>query len=301
MPSRTLSLYALAERLGATVSRRARPQHRYVVVNGLRLHYLDWGARGKPVVLLVHSGEEAAHGWDLTALAFCAGYHVLAIESRGFGDSERVTSGVYTEEDHVRDLEGFASALGLKDFVLVGEALGARHAHIFASLHPDMLRAVVIVDTAPEVSDEAVKEIRGYLTATSSVPTYAEFVRRLMAVNPRRPFEQVRAMLRHEVERRPDGSWTWKRDQRTVMGGRPPSAMDSTSYLWSTLRKITCPSLLVRGAESPILTEPLSKRMMGLLPKARLVVIPKAGHLVAGDNPVAFERALRKFLKDVAG
>ena len=107
------------------------------------------------------------------------------------------------------------------------------------------------------------------------------------------------AMLRHRAEHavRPlaGGGLTWKYDRElreAIRQGRLRLPTD----LWPQWRAITCPTLLVRGAESDILTDEMAKRMVDELPTARLVVVPGAGHTVPGDQPVAFQSLLSEFL-----
>jgi pimeloyl-ACP methyl ester carboxylesterase len=68
------------------------------------------------------------------------------------------------------------------------------------------------------------------------------------------------------------------------------------SDLWPQWRALACPTLLVRGAQSDVLTDETAKRMADEQPAARLVVVPGAGHTVPGDQPAAFQDLLRDFL-----
>jgi pimeloyl-ACP methyl ester carboxylesterase len=93
----------------------------------------------------------------------------------------------------------------------------------------------------------------------------------------------------------PDGGLEWKYDKalRDMMrqGGRR-----ETIDLWEPLRRITAPTLLVRGADSDVLSVDVAKRMIDALPDGRLVEVPGAGHPVPLDQPEAFARAVRAFL-----
>lgn len=66
----------------------AHPHDRFATVNGLRLHYLDWGSRGKPALVLLHGGSAYAQWWDFFAPAFADDFHVIAPDWRGHGDSQ---------------------------------------------------------------------------------------------------------------------------------------------------------------------------------------------------------------------
>jgi pimeloyl-ACP methyl ester carboxylesterase len=70
------------------------------------------------------------------------------------------------------------------------------------------------------------------------------------------------------------------------------------SDLWPYLEKITCPTLIMRGVNSPIMPKDLAQKMVEALPNGQLVEIEKAGHLVPQENPEAFENAIMRFLEN---
>src|SRR2546425_11982613 len=82
-------------------------QDRYITVNGLRLHYLDWGSLDKPPFIMLHGISRVAHQFDHIALEFQRDYHVMAIDMRGHGDSAWSPDAAYLVEDYVKDLEAF--------------------------------------------------------------------------------------------------------------------------------------------------------------------------------------------------
>src|SRR5262245_15227874 len=84
------------------------PADRFVTVNGLRIHYLDWGNEAKPPLILLHGIGRVAHTFDHIAGHFSASYHVIAVDMRGHGDSAWDPQGAYLVEDYVKDIEGMA-------------------------------------------------------------------------------------------------------------------------------------------------------------------------------------------------
>ena len=74
---------------------------RYITVNGIRIHYLDWGNESKPAFLMLHGIGRVAHTFDHIAPQFKNDYHVLAIDMRGHGDSGWSPEGAYLVEDYV--------------------------------------------------------------------------------------------------------------------------------------------------------------------------------------------------------
>src|SRR5579863_3577891 len=91
---------------------------RFIVVNGLRLHYPDWGSPNKPPFIMLHGISRVAHQFDHLAPYFTANYHVIAIDMRGHGDSGWSPEGAYVVEDYVKDLEAFVEQLDLRGITL---------------------------------------------------------------------------------------------------------------------------------------------------------------------------------------
>ena len=129
-----------------------QPKDKTVNINGINLHYLDWGAEGKPKVLLLHGLRGHCHSWDDVSAEFCQDYHVLALDQRGRGDSDWAPGGDYSSQSFVADLEGFCQAVGLDSFILVGHSMGGRNAMAFAGRNAEKLQKLVIVDIGPDLA-----------------------------------------------------------------------------------------------------------------------------------------------------
>ena len=123
---------------------------RYVTVNGLRIHYLDFGGDGRQPLIMLHGIGRVAHTFDHIASHFNQNYHVLAVDMRGHGDSDWDPKAAYLVEDYVKDIEGLAQQLRLRNIVIWGNSTGGRVAQVFAGLHPDLVAAVIAEDVGPE-------------------------------------------------------------------------------------------------------------------------------------------------------
>lgn len=119
---------------------------RSAVVDGLKLHYRETGPADGPALIAVHGHPSTAHTWDGTAAAL-DGCHVFALTQRGYGDSGR--SARYSFEQWRDDVFGFADALGLEEFVLLGHSLGGTICALAAEQRPERLRALILEDTVP--------------------------------------------------------------------------------------------------------------------------------------------------------
>jgi pimeloyl-ACP methyl ester carboxylesterase len=270
---------------------------RSMTVNGLALHYVEWGApHAKPLVLL-HGLTGHARTWDRLALELATRFRVLALDQRGHGDSDPAPDADYRVGTMAGDLTGFVDQLGLGAFTLLGLSMGGRVAIAYAGANPARLDRLVIVDIGPEIHLPGLERIRGMMTGgperLESEEQALEYARR---ANPRYEEAELRHRLIHALRRAPDGALTWKYDKalRDMMrGGGRRDAID----LWEPLRRITCPTLVVRGAESDILSPEIAKKMLERLPNARLVEVEGAGHSVPGDRPGEFARVVRAFLE----
>lgn len=264
-----------------------------VALNGLRFHYREWGdADARPLVLL-HGFTGHARSWDTFAAAMCDRFRVLALDRRGHGESDWAFD--YRAERMVEDVDAFQRELGLKGFALLGLSMGGRNAYMYAALHPEEVERLVIVDIGPEVLAAGSARIQQGVEAPDVFDDPEEAVRAARIANPRPPEDEHRRRVLNNLTQRDDGRWTWRYDKALRMpGGRPPRPDPET--VWPLLARITCPTLLVCGAESDILSPETATRMVRAIPNCRLVEVAGAGHSVPLDNPDGFLAAVRPFL-----
>jgi len=268
---------------------------------GFALHYVEWGAPTAPPVILLHGITGHARTWDTLAEALAPQWRVLALDQRGHGDSDSAPDGDYSTGAMADDLAAFADALGYRRFTLLGLSMGGRVAMEFAGAHPDRLERLVIVDIAPEIHPPGMARIRTMIAnAPETIESEEWAVETAMAANPRADVGELRHRIKHALKRTPDGALTWKyaRDVREMM--RRGTRRDPLE-LWERLTHITCPTLLVRGAESDVLSPELAQRVVAALSDGRLVEVAAAGHTVPGDRPAEFVDVVRRFLASPAG
>lgn len=278
----------------------SEPRESTVSSRGFALHYVEWGAPTAPPVILLHGITGHARTWDTLAEALAPQWRVLALDQRGHGDSEPAPDGDYTPGAMADDLEAFADALGYRRFTLLGLSMGGRVAMGFAGAHPDRVERLVIVDIAPEIHPPGMARIRTMIAnAPETIESEEWAVETAMAANPRADVGELRHRIKHALKRAPDGTLTWKyaRDVREMM--RRGTRRDPLE-LWERLTHITCPTLLVRGAESDVLSPALAQRVVAALPDGRLVEVAAAGHTVPGDRPAEFVDVVRRFLASAA-
>lgn len=265
---------------------------RFVEAGGRRLHYQDFGTAGRPVMVCLHGGAANAHWFDFVAAGFTAGYHVLAPDQRGHGDSDWTSPPAYSYQDYAADLDRFAAKLDLRDFVLVGHSMGGMVAMVYAATYPGRMGKLVVVDTSINLSDERISAMREVGNrGGSSYATREEIVGRyrLRPGNSLAGPEVVRHIAEHSVRQFPDGGWRYKFD-RNVYAVR--EKIDGLPF-WDRIR---VPALLVKAQRSQRISPEVFAEVRARCPQVELAEIPQADHHVTLDNPAGFTQAVKAFL-----
>ncbi len=273
---------------------------------GLTLHALSWSQEGTPLVFLHGFGNDC-HVWDESAPLVAPHYRTLAFDMRGHGDSDCDPEGRYDHGTMALDVEAALDSLGIDRLVLVGHSMGGRVAMHFAGDHPERMAGLVIVDAGPELDARGVTRIR--LDAATqkdvSFSSMAEYTRALSLAYPAAAPHVLERMAKHGSRRLEDGRLVPKLDPGLREGvglqETPEAALErereTTAALWSALERTRCPTLVVRGAASDVLSPETADRMVEeALPHGRLSVVPQAGHSVMTDNPEGFRDAVTAFV-----
>jgi len=276
-------------------------QDKFIAINSLQLHYVEWGTPGHPALVLLHGFQSNAHTWDSFSQAMADTYHVLALDQRGHGDTSWAPDGNYASEASVSDIAGFITALHLAPTVVIGHSMGGRHAAMLAAEHPEQVTKVVIVDTAAEFP-AARLATRNQQSAAAAPPqsemfdTFEEVVQNGIKQYPLTPEAELRHANYHNLYRGADGKWRWRWDINLLQWRRRRPSVPGDLYTY--LRRIQCPTLLIRGQRSPLLTPEVAQKMIQALPKGRTVEIANAAHTVNADNAREFNAVTAAFLKE---
>lgn len=279
--------------LAASAAHAQQPAERFVTVNGLRIHYLEWGDAAKPPLILLHGIGRVAHTFDHIAPRFASRYRVMAVDMRGHGDSGWDPKGAYLVEDYVKDIEGLAQQLKLRDIVIWGNSTGGRVAQVFAGLHPNLVAAVISEDVGPERPREIADGMTARLKAEDERgwASEEELFAQQKASNPRTAEEVLRAYVRYGSKKRADGRIIWKRDPAIGNGFVP-------TELWRFVREIKAPIIYVLGGRSTIVPAATQEELRKVLPQARIATVAGAGHYPSEENPAEFLTIVDGFLKD---
>ena len=274
-----------------------QPKSMRMSVNGLNLHYLDWGNVGAPPVVCVHGYTSSAQAFNALARRFHDRCHFVALDVRGHGASAWSPAGAYQYRDQVGDLAAVVDKLGLSRFTLIGTSMGGIIAMAYAGAHPDRLTHLVINDIGPdvEVGSQRITQMVGSRPDEFGTLDDAMAYRRQMSpIVAGRALDDQRELALGVLRQRPDGRWIWKMDpayieQRVKIG--PPAR----PALWPALQRVTCPTLVVWGSDSDVLSEAQARRMVDTLADGELVTVSGVGHAPTLVEPVVVT-ALERFL-----
>jgi len=261
-----------------------------VGATGPRLHLLRWGDPKLPLLIALHGGGANAHWWDHLAPAFASRFHVVGLDFRGHGDSDRpddLVPGAFND-----DLEALLAHLGHETSrrtaaTIVGHSMGANIGLVHAAQHP--LRALVLIDPSRGGDKRHSRRMRLALALRQNYRSREEAVNRFRFLpDAEHATEELRrAIAEHSVGQDPDGRWGYKFDSRWFgLKARSKPAPG----------RVTCPTLIVRGAESGILSQEGASALLAELPRGELVTIERAGHHVQLDRPQEVTGAIDRFL-----
>ena len=242
------------------------PADRYVFLNGLNLHYLDWGDEGQQPLLLLHGHTGNAHIWDTFAAAMAPHFFVLALDQRGHGDSGWAQDG-YTLEGYLADLEGFVAALGLERMVLVGLSMGGRNAYVYAARHPDKVERLIVVDIGPEPGRRARERMMADVAREpESFANEQEALAYLSSINAYPSPDYWRSQVQFSTTTRADGRLVWRWDP--ALRPSPSAQRLPVPDTWGFLERLSCPTLILRGATSDVLDPDVAQRMEKVIPQS---------------------------------
>ena len=268
-----------------------RPADRYATVNGLRIHYLEWGTPGNKPLVLLHGIARVAHTFDHAAPHFARDHHVIAIDMRGHGDSDWHPQAAYLVEDYAQDVAALIDQLGLKRSVLWGASTGGRVVQVIAGARPDLAAAVIVEDVGPE-RPPAISARRGDRMAREEAgwASVDELVAKLKADYPRTAESLLANFARTAAKPRADGRVIWKRDPAIQKGFIP-------TEIWRYVEKITAPIVYILGGASTIVPPETQTRLKEVLPQVEIVTMPGLGHYPVDEDPAGFLAIVDRFLE----
>jgi len=275
------------------------PESKFVIANGLRLHYLDFGNTSGPPIICIHGLTANAHSFDAVAPRLAGRYHVMSVEVRGRGESQWGPPTEYTLPAYVSDLRAMLEALSIPRASLIGTSMGGMIAMTFAVTYSAKVERIVLNDIGPEIDPTGLQRIMDYvIDPPDEFKNMAEVVAYYRETYPPIAKESDAVIIewvRWSVKPTPHGTLTWKMDPAVREAIRQAQATPAPPVdLWAAYAMIAAPVLVVRGAESDILSPTTARRMCEVSRDTRMVEVPGVGHAPSLSEPVAV-KALAEF------
>ena len=256
--------------------------------DGLRLSYCDRGDEKALAVVLLHTNNDSGCTWSKLTPGLAENYRVVCLDQRGHGSSDWSAIENYDRSRYVLDIVELIDHLGLNDVVLTGHGSGGLTAIELASRGLSEIAGLVVIDSDVAGTGsgiEADDRLR-YIMRGSSVETVTEHLGTI----------QPNAAEDFRLEQAKDLSLI---TQNGLIGRSDPAITQGINVcnLMNTWSSVQCPTLVLRGRESQVLTHELAVRMKESVPRTRLAELEGAGHWVHREIPGAVESTLRWFLE----
>jgi pimeloyl-ACP methyl ester carboxylesterase len=286
----------------------AAPESNFVTVHGARIHYLRWGDRKRPGILLVHGNAAHAYWWSFIAPFLARDYNVAAMDLSGMGDSEwraaQGTEGGYSMElfaaEQIAVCQDAGMFAGAEPPVVIGHSFGGFVTMLTGGIYGDRLKGTVILDSPvnPPVRVEGSRDPLHTPHPHKLYPSLAAALARFRLMPPQ-PSENLflldwvaRHSLKEVVGKDGEPGFTWKFDpaiwQHFSIG-------DTEALLKAT----RCRIAVFRGEHSVLMPPEVGIYIFKLLGGAAPVIeIPEAQHHIMLDQPLALVAALRALLAD---
>ena len=273
----------------------ARPEprlHRVSCLDGRGLHrmaYWEWGDADNPRVLVcVHGLARQGRDFDTLARDLCADYRVICPDVVGRGGSDRLADPMgYAIPNYVADMVTLVARLDVEQVDWVGTSMGGLIGLGLAGLPGSPVRRLVLNDVGPTIEPEALRRIGAYLGVPVHWRTLDEAADALWAISQGfgpHTREQWLELTRRQLvpdAGHPEGGFKLHYDPAIAVpfrGVTPEIAAAGEAMLWQSYDRLSCPTLLLRGADSDLLSRATAQAMTQRGPRARLHEFPGVGH-----------------------
>jgi pimeloyl-ACP methyl ester carboxylesterase len=256
-----------------------------------RVVYYEWGAAGNPdVVICVHGIGRNGRDFDVLGEALAPTHRVLAIDMPGRGASEWLRDPMdYVLPVYLGTLTALIAASGVDQVSWVGTSMGGLHGIVAAAQPGTPVTRLVVNDVGPTLEPAALTRIAQYFGTDPHFSTYAEleaYVRQIAAPFGPLTDAQWAHVVQTNARQHPDGTWGVGYDPAIAV---PFRAAVAGADLWPQWDAIACPTLVLRGEHSDLLSRATASTMAARGPRARIVEIPGVGHapMLFADDQVA--------------
>jgi pimeloyl-ACP methyl ester carboxylesterase len=247
-----------------------------------RIAYLEWGdPRNRDVLVCVHGLTRSSRDFDDLARALCGTFRVVCPDVAGRGDSDRLAdASLYAVPQYVSDMVTLIARLDVDAVSWVGTSLGGLVGMALAAQAQSPIARLVLNDAGPVVSRASLERIAGYLgtkTQFQSLEEAEAYMRVISAPFGRHSDAQWRFLTETWLRRNDDGTWRAHYDPRIAEAFRA-TLPEKDLELWPAYDAVRCPTLVLRGEHSDLLSRATTKEMSARGPRAKVVEIRGVGH-----------------------
>jgi pimeloyl-ACP methyl ester carboxylesterase len=255
-----------------------------------RVVYYEWGERANAdVVVCVHGIGRNGRDFDVLGEALAPTHRVLAIDMPGRGQSEWLRDPMdYVLPVYLGTLTALIAASGAEQVSWVGTSMGGLHGIVAAAQPGTPVKRLVVNDVGPALEAAALARIAQYFGTDPRFPTYGEleaYVRQISAPFGPLTDAQWTHVVRTNARQHPDGTWGVGYDPGIAVPFR--AVVGTGADLWPQWDAIRCPTLVLRGEHSDLLSRATASAMATRGPRARVVEVADIGHapmLLAQDQ-----------------
>jgi pimeloyl-ACP methyl ester carboxylesterase len=254
-------------------------------------------AAALPTILMLHGGGQNRFSWKNTGQVLAdQGFHVVALDSRGHGDSDRAPQANYSLEALCGDVMNVLDAID-RPVVLIGASLGGLTGILVADeAGPETVTKLVLVDVVPRFERSGGERIRDFMfNHVHGFESLEEAADAIAAYLPHRKGRRNLDGLKKNLRFR-DGRWYWHWDPAFLNMPEEHSPFDFVDDLEQAAINLRIPILLIRGELSDVVSVDSVKDFLEKVPHAEFVELSDAGHTAAGDDNDAFSEAVVQFV-----
>jgi pimeloyl-ACP methyl ester carboxylesterase len=245
--------------------------------------YVEWGdPRNRDVLICVHGLTRSGRDFDELARALCGRFRVVCPDLAGRGDSDKLPDPLlYGVPQYVADMVTLIARLDCEAFDWLGTSLGGLVGMVLAAQQGNPMKKLVLNDAGPVISRAALQRIAAYVGVVPKFATLEkaeEYVRSISAPFGPHSDAQWRSLTEHWVRQLPDGTWRPHYDPRMAVAFRARMPEEGDLELWPIYDAIRCPTLVLRGEQSDLLSRDTAAAMARRGPKAKVLEVAGVGH-----------------------
>lgn len=270
---------------------------------GLKLHYrFSHQPKSNQVCILLHGFMNDSAIFIPLMQKLKTQFNLIAIDFRGHGESDWDNNSQYSHQDLVQDLNEFIAQFDYEQWHFIGHSLGARVALLYNLYYQYQPASMVLVDTGPITNRAGSEKVR---QDAEKIPQFFKSHEDYFCFLRLQYFLADEKRLRNWSLyglKKINNNYQLRTDPKFVQALWSKNENNQSTLIsaqedkiWQALHHLVCPTLVIRGQASAILSQNVAEKMRSTLKQGQLIIIEKAGHAVPLDNPTAFENSIEKF------